>query len=93
MSQPIIIRKEDLIQIRFPKDKVLQSDLEIKIRDRELEKALSLGNLEHGKVKLTFLDLSCNIYQIETTIWALTDESICLKGDLLLPKRAVLSII
>lgn len=93
MNQPILISKEEIVQIRFPKEEVLQSDLEIKLRDRELEKALSLGNLEHEKVKLTFLDLHFKSYQIETTIWALTDESICLKGDLLLPKRAVLSII
>lgn len=93
MNQPTLIQKEDIMKIRFPKEEVLQSDLEIKTRERELEKALSLGNLEHGKVKLTFLDLSCQVYQIETTIWALTDESICLKGDLLIPKRAVLSII
>lgn len=92
MNHPTLIQKEDILQIRFSKEEVLQSDLEIKIRDRELQKALSLGNLEHGKVKLIFLDRACKTYQIETTIWAVTDESICLKGDLLLPKRAVLSI-
>ncbi|WP_373496013.1 hypothetical protein [Aquiflexum sp.] len=92
MKQPILIQKEDIKQIRFPKEEVLKSDLEIKMRDKELEKALALGNLEHCKVKLIFSDWGMNTYEVETTIWALTDESICLKGDLLLPKRAVLSI-
>lgn len=93
MIEPMIIKKEDIKNIRFPKVDVLPSENEIKSREKALNNALSLGNLEHGKVKLIFLDLGMNPYQIETTIWALTDESICLKGDLLLPKRAVLNIV
>lgn len=92
MKQPMNIQKEDIIHIRFPKSEVLPNPLAVKQRDRDLKNALSLGNNDHVKVKLTFLDYHNNTYLIETTIWAVTEESVCLKGDLLLPKRSLLSV-
>lgn len=92
MSQPIKIQMEDIIRIRFPKSEVLPNPIAVRERDRNLENALSLGNNDHVKVKLTFLDFDNNTFMIETTIWAVTEESVCLKGDLLLPKRSLVSV-
>lgn len=92
MIQAKKIEKEDIVHIRFSKTDVLTHISEIKQRDRDLEKALSLGNNDHVKVKLTFLNVDNDPFLIETTIWSVTEESICLKGDLLLPKRALLSV-
>ncbi|MCH7410577.1 hypothetical protein MM239_14310 [Belliella sp. DSM 111904] len=92
MNNPVLIQKEEIKNIRFPKEDVLLIKSETLIRDRALNNALLLGNLEHGKVKLTFLDYAKKMYQVETTVWAVTEESVCLKGDLLLPKRSLLSV-
>lgn len=89
MKTSQLIEKEDVIKFRFPKLEFLPNPLAIKWREKDLEKALALGNLEHEKVKITFLDIYLNSFQVETTIWAVTEESICLKGDLFIPKRAV----
>lgn len=92
MNQPHHINKEDLIKLRFPKQDVLLDLALVGQREKDLGKALSLGNNDHVKVKMTFLDCKNDIYEIETTIWAVTKEHICLKGDLLLPKSALLTI-
>ena len=92
MKTVILLPKEDIVQIRFPKEDVLNNPIEVKSRENDLERARTLGNLEHIKVKISFMDFNMNQYEVETTIWALTDESVCLKGHLFLPKRAVLSL-
>lgn len=92
MKTTQIIEKEVLTKFRFPKLEVLHNPIEIGWREKSLERALALGNLEHEKVKITFLDSYFEPFQVETTIWAVTEESICLKGNLFIPKRAVLNI-
>jgi hypothetical protein len=92
MSLPIQINKEEINHMRFPKFEVLPTPLEVKKRDKDLKNALSLGNNDHVKVKLIFLDREYTSYLIETTIWAVTEESVCLKGNLMLPKRSLLIV-
>ncbi|SHN27496.1 hypothetical protein SAMN04488057_115127 [Cyclobacterium lianum] len=86
------IAKEELIGFRYSRKEVLPDPNEIKLRNMDLERALALGNLEHGKVKITFLDQSLNLFQVGTTVWAVTDDYVCLKGSLSIPKRAIIQI-
>ncbi len=86
------IAKEELPNFRYSKQEVLAGPNEVKIRNMELQRAMALGNLEHGKVKITFLDFQHNPFQVETTIWAVTEEAVCLKGNLFIPKCAVIQI-
>jgi hypothetical protein len=53
------------------------------------QSALSLGNLEHSKIKIFFEDdLSQKV--VETTVWALTDESVVLKKGVGIPINRIL---
>lgn len=87
-----IITKEELANFRYPKREVLSDPVEVNIRNMDLERAMQLGNLEHGKVKITFLDQFHNPFQVETTIWAVTEDVVCLKGNLFIPKCVIIKI-
>jgi len=54
VKNSVLINKEDVINLKFPKEEVLNSSDEIKIRRMELERATTLGNAEHGKIKIFF---------------------------------------
>lgn len=84
-----IIEKEELVSIIFGSEDVLNTD-EAKITRRwELQRALSLGNLYRGKVKLFFRNRAGQIQHVETTIWSVTEEYVLLKGGLYIPIKAI----
>ncbi len=85
------IEKEVIETLRFPHHEVLEDEAAINQRENELERALSLGNLEHSKIKIFFEDdLSQKV--VETTVWALTDESVVLKKGVGIPINRILKI-
>lgn len=84
LKKPVVIEKEEVANLRFPAQEVLVAEDAIKLRRTELDKALKLGNVEHGKIKVIFEDEDC-IKQIETTIWGVTDKRIILKHGIVLP--------
>ncbi len=92
MIKEEIIPKEAISLLHFLKEEVLTDASEISRRNQDVKRAMTLGNLEHEKVKIHFLDALHKLYQVETTVWAVTDEFLCLKGDLLIPMRSVLHI-
>ena len=51
-----LIEKEEIAELSFPKVEVLNNATEIKQRFLDLSRALSLGNLEHSKIKIYFED-------------------------------------
>ena len=53
---PIIVSKESIAELVFPKEDVLSKSDEIKARHAELERATTLGNVEHNKIKIIFED-------------------------------------
>lgn len=89
MNTIVLIQKEQIPSIRFANTEVLSSPLAVIVRQNALERALTLGNLEHVKVRITFMDFYQTLFEVETTVWGLTEESICLKGHLYLPKKAI----
>jgi len=92
MTTIVQLQKEQITSIRFANTDVLASPLAIIARQKAMERALILGNLEHIKVKITFMDFYLSLFEVETTVWGLTEESICLKGHLYLPKKAILAL-
>jgi hypothetical protein len=92
MNEPItipqLINKEMIPNLRFPDTDVLNSVDSIAKRRSELERALALGNLEHGKIKLIFEDDE-SIYQVETTVWGLTDKRVILKQGIVIPIQRI----
>ena len=85
---PHLINKEMIPNLRFPDSEVLNSADSIIERRSELERALTLGNLEHGKIKLIFEDEE-SIYQVETTVWGLTDKRVILKQGIVIPIQRI----
>ncbi|MBL7931945.1 MAG: hypothetical protein JNL60_08585 [Bacteroidia bacterium] len=85
------IEKEMISALRFPQEEVLNDKVKIRERASDLEKALSLGNLEHSKIRIYFEDeRSCKV--VETTVWAVTDKQVILKQGVGIPISRIHSV-
>jgi hypothetical protein len=87
-----VIDKEFVRDLSFPKDDVLLSMDERRKRRLELDRALILGNVDHSKVRIYFTDNE-GLKQVETTIWAVTEERIILKSGMVIPIRRIHEVI
>ena len=85
------IEKEQIKFLTFSKSDVLRKKNDLFNRFLDLKRALALGNLERGKVKITFVD-DTGLKMVETTIWALTDESVILKKSTIIPLQRILKV-
>jgi hypothetical protein len=79
-----IIEKEAIENLHFPENDVLDDKDEIRQRNSELDRALTLGNLEHAKIKIYFED-DHSKKVVETTIWGVTDKRVILKQGVVIP--------
>ena len=78
------IEKENIHSLRFPNNDVLQDKDAIFQRNSDLNRAQSLGNLEHSKIKIFFEDNQSKKV-VETTVWAVTDNQVVLKQGIGIP--------
>ncbi|MES2812791.1 MAG: hypothetical protein V4670_10015 [Bacteroidota bacterium] len=79
-----LIEKETITALHFPETDVLDDKDEITQRNSDLDRALTLGNLEHSKIKIYFEDdISKKV--VETTIWGVTDKRVILKQGVVIP--------
>ena len=62
-----LIEKEQIKFLSFPREDVLNKKKDQIHRILELQRAMSLGNLERLKVKITFVD-NKGLKKVETTI-------------------------
>lgn len=79
-----IIDKEDIALLKFPTTDVLDDVDEIKTRISDINRALSLGNLEHSKIKIFFEDIESKKV-VDTTVWGVTDKNVMLKQGVMIP--------
>jgi hypothetical protein len=91
IQQPEVIQKETVSTLHFPSNDVIASNDDKKIRSSQLQRAILLGNNQKRKVKIVFED-DKNIKKVETTIWAVTEKSILLKGGVFIPIRRIHTI-
>ncbi len=82
------VEKEAIEKLDFPAQDVLLLRERVEERRSEVEKAMRLGNMFKGKVKIVFED-SEGLKMVETTIWSLTDKNVVLKNGILLPIHRV----
>lgn len=82
------IEKEAIADLHFPKKDVLEEREDIARRKQELDRALSLGNLEHSKIKIYFED-DASKKMVETTIWGVTEERVILKQGVVIPIQRI----
>ncbi|KIX22306.1 hypothetical protein SY27_00105 [Flavobacterium sp. 316] len=87
-----IIDKESISSLHFPNTEVLKDKEEVYQRKNDLDRALSLGNLEHLKIKIYFEDDE-SIKMTETTIWGVTDNRIILKQGVVIPLNRIHKVI
>ena len=83
-----VIEKEKIESLKFPTNEVLLDNEQIKERESELNRALSLGNLEHTKIKIYFEDDQSRKL-VETTVWGVTDKRVILKQGVVIPINRV----
>ncbi|EAZ95875.1 hypothetical protein FBBAL38_00610 [Flavobacteria bacterium BAL38] len=76
----------------FPTSEVLHDKADILQRKNDLDRALTLGNLEHVKIKIFFEDDSSK-KSVETTIWGVTDNRVILKQGVVIPVNRIHKII
>ena len=86
-----VIEKEQIKFLHFPKKEVLESKQDKQDRYLNLRRAMSLGNLEHGKVKIIFAD-DQGSKKVETTVWGITEKAVILKQSMIIPLERVISI-
>jgi len=79
-----IIEKENIQSLKFPNSDVLKDNDAIYQRQNDLNRAQSLGNLEHSKIKIFFEDNQSKKV-VETTVWAVTDNRVILKQGVGIP--------
>ena len=83
-SRIAVIDKDKISELRFPAKEVLISSDEKSKRQRDMQRAMLLGNNYKGKVKIIFEDDE-SVKQVETTVWSYTDQRIILKKGLVIP--------
>jgi hypothetical protein len=88
----MVIDKEIVRDLSFPKDDVLDTSEERRLRRMQLDRALILGNVDHSKVRIYFTDNE-GFKQVETTIWAVTEERIILKSGMVIPIRRIHEVV
>ena len=87
-----LIDTEAVKDLHFPNTEVFMENQAIVQRMNDLDRALSLGNLEHGKIKIFFEDDNSK-KAIETTIWGVTDSRVILKQGLVIPVNRIYKIV
>lgn len=88
----VLIDKDQIKDLRFPKAEVLLTAEEIAGRKEDLRRALVLGNVDHNKVRIIFSDVDGEKV-VETTIWAVTELRIVLKSGMVIPINRIIAII
>lgn len=86
------IEKENITQLYFPKEEVLTDLQEKKQRATDLHRAMTLGNIDHVKMKIYFAD-NQQRYVVDTTIWAATEHNIVLKKGTVIPVCRIYKIV
>ena len=86
-EEAVLINKEEIGNLIFPKDDVLLTKEEKKERIKRLDRAMHLGS-NKIKVKIVFSDIEGKKV-VDTSIWGLTEHNIILKGTTIIPIRCI----
>jgi hypothetical protein len=86
------IAKESISELTFSKNDVISNPEEQNKRISDLYRSQSLGNLLRTKVKITFEAADQQVYEVNTTVWAVGNRFVLLKGGTYLPIHAIVSV-
>lgn len=90
-ATPVMIPKESIGGLRFPSDEVHRSTEEKNALMEKLRNATALGNIDHHKCRITFVDEE-GPKVVETTIWATGDKNIVLKHGMTIPIHRIIDV-
>ncbi len=85
------VNKEEIKNLQFPKEEVLNSIEEQSERCRMMKQGMALGNLEQEKVGILFLDNE-GYKRVNTTIWGVTSKYVILKESTLIPLERIVGV-
>jgi len=83
-----VLEKEEIPKQHFKHAEVLSDSEEIRQRRDDLEKAMRIGNNDHGKVKIVF-ETHDGLFQVETTVWSVTQNNVMLKSNAIIPIHSI----
>lgn len=83
-----MIQKEEIPNYHFVSYDVLDDNEDRINRRNSLQQAMVLGNSEHHKLRLFFTTTE-GIKAVETTVWAATDDTVTLKGGVVIPVNCI----
>ena len=89
MQSVVTVPKEVVGTVAFAAQDVLTDPTTIVERQRKLYRALSLGNLYRHKVTITYRLHHQVTERVITTVWAVTDYYVTLKGGRMIPIHAI----
>lgn len=85
------IEKEEIVNLHLLPTDIVKNETQKNEIIQQLHKGAVLGNTEKRKCKIFFHAEEGDIY-VETTIWAVTDKYICLKGGILLLIASIIEV-
>lgn len=88
MSAVKLIEKEEIPKVKFVSYEVLNGKAEKEERREQIEKAMLLGNSSKGKSKIFFMSED-GLLEVETTVWAASDDVVTLKGGVMIPVHCI----
>ena len=89
---PLSINRENLRELQYPEEEVLDSVEKKEKRFTDIKRGLLLGNNFKNKVKIIFEDKE-GPKQIHTTIWGVTDKRVILKEGHVIPIHRIHKIV
>jgi hypothetical protein len=92
MKTIVLIPKEQIPLLSFAKKEVIPDADGRNERMSSLFRSQTLGNLLQTKVKITFETADEQIYTVDTTVWAVGNSFISLKGGIYLPIHSILHV-
>ncbi len=90
-GSPVLVQKEDIPSLRFPKEPLNRSKDEQSILRKKLRDSMVLGNIHHQKIRIVFQDDE-GVKEVRTTIWAADDRFIVLKKGVSIPVDRVIEL-
>lgn len=90
--RPHEVRKENIHELDIINVRHMVCEEDRVMRKIKLNRGLILGNAYKRKVKLHFFDKYENPLFVETTIWAITEKSVILKGGKNIPIDSIYKV-
>jgi hypothetical protein len=87
-----LVDKEQVKLLRFNSADVLTTKQEQLQRYIDLNRAAAMGATNKSNVKLYFKSYQGNRYKVEATIWAVTEQNVSLKGEVMIPIVAIYKV-